>query len=966
MHRSPGGKAGASWCLRAAFVLGFFCVSTAALLAAGPVDFGKSELDRAFLARGLKPITVLATIVSGRAESFAIQPGRPARITGGDKRGLMYGFLEAAEQIRRQGRLSPANGSPRTQMRGILYFINNQDLEEDWYYSQDYWDEYFRMLAYDRFNRFNLVFACQTNYLAPPYPFWVDLPGFPEIRVPRLTPAQRNRNLQMLQYISQAAADYGIDFTLGIWQQNAWPSQKPTVEGITQENLGPYVHAALKKVLQLCPAIRSVQIRANVESGISPGEQVKFYNDYFFPAVRDCGRPVTLDLRVFTPQVGLLGPTMVEAMAKAGYPLRVSSKYWAEFVGRPYQPAETVPTYSYLNLLEKPRPYAFYWELWGVGSNQLLLWGNPDYVRRAVSTFGLGDAVGFEIDPPLAYKGFGNRPGKWGIFTEHQKQRVFWKWEYERYWLFYMLWGRLSYDPQTPDSVWQGELQRRFGPAAGEVLKTYVQSSGVINELVAAHLANPNALTRPEFNPGGLIDDYIDVLPSDWRYIASIPEAVQNRIHRVASAKQTPRQTSELLDLIASKTEQAVARAGAKIGTGNKEWASSQPDFEVLALLARYHARKMMAAYELKYFYETDNGAALEAAKAELEKALPIWEKLARLTDGVYPDEMVYGMDGVEHWKDRVPYVHHDLETIAERAAIFKGFGRFAYGFDFGAPVAEPALPSGLSDWPPGVLEKVLASGRTEYVFKNNVERRFLSVDPSTRYQEASGYGWADDGRREAVGIPLTPYSEVRSAAKDPKSLPRDVLFRDYIRGEGPQRFRVKAPPGEYTILFLRPDRTTTSVRLQTQGDSLFIPFPEGPWAVSGLVIQGSGATTAPARAGEPKFLPRPQLSHVAPKTAEAGKPLALTLRISPISEISAVRLHYRAVNQSVEFKTLEAGPAQEAKFTIPGTDISAKWDLMYYFEVLNKDKGGWFEPDPSVATPYHVVRVKTATGSGD
>jgi hypothetical protein len=50
----------------------------------------------------------------------------------------------------------------------------------------------------------------------------------------------------------------------------------------------------------------------------------------------------------------------------------------------------------------------------------------------------------------------------------------------------------------------------------------------------------------------------------------------------------------------------------------------------------------------------------------------------------------------------------------------------------------------------------------------------------------------------------------------------------------------------------------------------------------------------------------------------------------------------------------------------IPGADISAKWDLMYYFEVLNKEKGGWFEPDPAVATPYYVVKVESAMKSVD
>src|SRR5205085_3012812 len=139
-----------------------------------------------------------------------------------------------------------------------------------------------------------------------------------------------------------------------------------------------------------------------------------------------------------------VGRDMIDAAEQVGLPLRVSTKYWAEYMGRPYQPAETFAGYSYLDFLKKPRSYSFYWELWGLGSHRLLLWGDPEFVRRAVSTFQLSDSVGFEIDPPLAQKGFGNRPGKWGVFTDAEKAREFWKWEFERYWMFYRLWGRLS------------------------------------------------------------------------------------------------------------------------------------------------------------------------------------------------------------------------------------------------------------------------------------------------------------------------------------------------------------------------------------------------------------------------------------------------------------------------------------------------------------------------------------------
>ena len=43
---------------------------------------------------------------------------------------------------------------------------------------------------------------------------------------------------------------------------------------------------------------------------------------------------------------------------------------------------------------------------------------------------------------------------------------VDWKYAFERQWLFYKLWGRLLYNPATPDSVFEAEFVRRYGEAA--------------------------------------------------------------------------------------------------------------------------------------------------------------------------------------------------------------------------------------------------------------------------------------------------------------------------------------------------------------------------------------------------------------------------------------------------------------------------------------------------------------------
>ncbi|PYT16207.1 MAG: hypothetical protein DMG59_11075 [Acidobacteria bacterium] len=103
----------------------------------------------------------------------------------------------------------------------------------------------------------------------------------------------------------------------------------------------------------------------------------------------------------------------------------------------------------------------------------------------------------------------------------------------------------------------------------------------------------------------------------------------------------------------------------------------------------------------------------------------------------------------------------------------------------------------------------------------------------------------------------------------------------------------------------------------------------------------------------------RPAIQHRPPASAEAGRPVELELNISESADVRTVRLYYRPVNQLAQFKMLEAKPG--ARFTIPGADVSHRWDLMYYFEVLNSSNSGWFHPDPLRDTPYYVVKTAPA-----
>jgi hypothetical protein len=206
-------------------------VACALSVSAGPVDFGLAELNAAMAARKLRWKNKAELSVEA-PETYRIEPFSygGAHITGGDLRGLMYGLLEAAEQIRATGRLLKVHGVPATPLRGIHIALDAR-LENA---SEEFWLSYFQTLARNRFNR---VHIDVTNF-APPY--------------------------RMEKLLSQLAADYGVDFTLGIG--------------------GAIGADELVKLLAACPMIRSV--------AVEPGSGSR---DAVFTALRNAGRRVTLD-----------------------------------------------------------------------------------------------------------------------------------------------------------------------------------------------------------------------------------------------------------------------------------------------------------------------------------------------------------------------------------------------------------------------------------------------------------------------------------------------------------------------------------------------------------------------------------------------------------------------------------------------------------------------------------------------
>jgi len=113
----------------------------------------------------------------------------------------------------------------------------------------------------------------------------------------------------------------------------------------------------------------------------------------------------------------------------------------------------------------------------------------------------------------------------------------------------------------------------------------------------------------------------------------------------------------------------------------------------------------------------------------------------------------------------------------------------------------------------------------------------------------------------------------------------------------------------------------------------------------------------------------KPGAQHVALYTDTASPPVATLVPITMDLEVAAkitapagvkwVRLRYRHANQTEDYQTAEMTlDPKSGHFTarIPAEFRNAKWDLMYFVEVVDKKGGGRMFPDLDVETPYVVV----------
>ena len=671
--------------------------------------------------------------LSNDPESLALVPflkeKRHGILACGGVRGLMYALLELADRVRHSDNPLSAFEQPQAiserpfnsiRSCGRIFCSDIQD--RPWFNDREMWPAYFSMLATQRFNRFSLNLGIGYDFLDTvrdayflfAYPFLLPVPGY-NVRAINLPDEERDRNLEMLRFISSQAVAHGIDFQLGIWTHGyKWgPASQPnyTIEGISSDNHAAYSRDALTGLLKACPDVSGVTLRTHGESGVREGSY-SFWSAVF-SALPASGRKVNLDLHTKG-----LDQNLIDAALQTGMPVTLSPKYWAEHMGLPYQQASirelemphengnqpgffalsagsrSFTRYGYADFLREDRRYGVMFRIWP-GSHRLLLWGSPASAAAHARAFNFCGCNGVELFEPLSFKGRRGSgiPGSRCAYADTSLNP---RWDWQKYRYTYRTWGRLMYNPDTHADVWQRYLRKQFGPAAPGMEAALSSASPIAEIITTAHLPSAaNEGFSPEYYTNQSIVDaskpspyndtpapkvFGNVSPLDPLLFSTINEFVAGLSDKERSGKCSPLQVAQWLASAADIADAHLAHAVAHIADKNSaEYRRAALDLQIEIGIGRFFAAKLRSGVLYAAFERTGDRPALEEAIQEYRRARDIWQKFAKQAKGVYVSDISFGPSPHQrgNWLDRLTAIDDD---IAEMQKQIEGRSRAGAG----------------------------------------------------------------------------------------------------------------------------------------------------------------------------------------------------------------------------------------------------------------------------------------------
>jgi hypothetical protein len=667
--------------------------------APGPLRFARDEIQAA--RAGKPPGTDVSLEIGGRGEPQCYRLERNAgawRVIGADAAGAMYGGLDIAEAIRlgTVTRLSPGERRPFIAQRGIKFNIpldlrtpsysDNSDaaqanIPEMW--SKEFWGEFLDEMARHRFN-------VLTLWSLNPFPSIVKVPEYPDVALDNVLRGRRelftehfphdgrdmfkpeflkdaevvkrmsiDEKIAFWREVMQMAKDRSIDICWFTW--NAFLFTEEGKHGLSRSQpdgeMLNYFRASVRETVKTYPLLAGIGITAGEYMGNKMGALGKeewlwkTYGEGIRDALKEQPERKFRIIHRFH-QTGL--DEVTRHWKDYPGPFDFSYKYAVAHMYGMTNPPFIKP------LLPELSPQRRTWLTVRNDDIYSFRWGDPQFARDFIRAMPGPDKVaGFYMGPD----GYCWGREAMAVEPESPRQLVM-----KKQWFSFMLWGRLSYNPELPDELFKRALAARFPEVpADDLLSGWSAASRVFPELTRFFWGNidlrwlPEAcLSHPRHKGFYTVRHFIegegmpgsgDLTIREWREALAAKEPMR---------ELTPLEVAAKLRRHSDTAKRAVA--GLRPEGQNKELRLTLGDIDAFACLGLYYAAKIEGACELALFDANSMPEHQAAAIKHLETALGHWRDYAGAYTKQYKQPLLYNRVGIVDIPKLAEAVAADIE----------------------------------------------------------------------------------------------------------------------------------------------------------------------------------------------------------------------------------------------------------------------------------------------------------------
>ncbi|WP_111708186.1 hypothetical protein [Lutibacter citreus] len=678
------------------------------------VEFGLKELKKALIQKEFEEVENSEKyLISAefdetlKKQAYKIElDNNKISIFGGDKRGLLYGIMDLTEQISLYGDLSKIESKteePFIEYRGVKMNIAldgrlpsyddtgdaaQKNIAEMW--NMDFWVEYLDELAR---NRYNML----TFWSKHPFPALTKMKDYPGAAMEDVyvydkpvtwdmhrdwsgTDIQDKNNLRKIKSMTmdekisfwkkvmEHAHNRGIDVVWFTWNIFISPGTGEMLEPESEEAM-TYMRKAVQEMVETYPHLSGFGVTAGERMGMTVGKYTAtqwMYETY--------GKGV-LAAKKSNPERPF---RFIFRRHHTKLPL-IQRDFASNFQGE----VETSYKYNVARMYSSPNPPIFEQEYlqdvlkydfkcWmNIRNDDIFTfrWGDPDYVREYLTGMMKYPVPGFYI---------GSDGYLWGREFTSKIPSLSGELEIKKHWYREMLWGRLAYNPNLPDTQLINVIGNRFPGTNNEALfNAWKYASKTFPLVCNFHWKPGDAMWSTEgcmdqYTGFQTIRDFIDCFTLENEKLQNITDFVDDIKSNESSKLITPLQVADSLRLCTTNTRKYLSELKGSNKNNSEEFKATVKDLECFALYGDYYAGKIAGATYLHMYeslFDENKESYKEKAIKETSLAAVAWKDLAKIADSQYKTQLLARTRELD-WVNTIDDVENDIDIVRKSKGI--------------------------------------------------------------------------------------------------------------------------------------------------------------------------------------------------------------------------------------------------------------------------------------------------------